>query len=499
MLRLVDCSLLSPPRAGPDGRSRYVLLETLRAYGVGLLAGTGEQDGAETALAGYALQVAEQAAAGLQTGTGELAAACWLDAEDATMRQVLVWATERDAAMAGRLAVALAPWWLLRGRSVAGSALLRVAAGSAAPGSDVWCAARYWLGQAGIYTGDFAAALESFTAVRDAAADRPPSPMLVNTLIGRTMILLNTGRIPEGMEDARRAVGLARELGYPAGEAFALAGLSLGAGYTGDIEDALAWGWKAERIDPAGIPGWIARWCDVSLIGALAEADDVASAWQRCADLVARARQAGDLPVLADCVGVLADLDRRTGRIGEARAHLREALQTATRTGELIPLINGLDYCGDVCAATGRWAEAVTVWAAHAACVQASGLINLPSAARLRQQRLRKAGQALGPARVRAAGKRGAAMSLATAAEYALMLTDPSPQQPQALPGPGQLSARERELVTLVAQGRTDAQIAAQLYISVRTVSSHLDRIRDKTSCRRRADLTRLALTTGLV
>jgi DNA-binding CsgD family transcriptional regulator len=53
---------------------------------------------------------------------------------------------------------------------------------------------------------------------------------------------------------------------------------------------------------------------------------------------------------------------------------------------------------------------------------------------------------------------------------------------------------RERELVTLVAQGRTDAQIAAQLYISVRTVRSHLDRIRDKTGCRRRADLTRLAL-----
>jgi len=65
----------------------------------------------------------------------------------------------------------------------------------------------------------------------------------------------------------------------------------------------------------------------------------------------------------------------------------------------------------------------------------------------------------------------------------------------QAPPGPGTLSARERELVALVAQGRTDAQIAAQLYISVRTVRSHLDRIRDKTGCRRRADLTRLALS----
>jgi DNA-binding CsgD family transcriptional regulator len=90
-------------------------------------------------------------------------------------------------------------------------------------------------------------------------------------------------------------------------------------------------------------------------------------------------------------------------------------------------------------------------------------------------------------------------MSPATAAEYALMLTTPVPQQPQASPGPGPLSAREQELVTLVAQGRTDTEIAALLYISVRTVRSHLDRIRDKTGCRRRADLTRLALNAGLV
>jgi DNA-binding CsgD family transcriptional regulator len=67
------------------------------------------------------------------------------------------------------------------------------------------------------------------------------------------------------------------------------------------------------------------------------------------------------------------------------------------------------------------------------------------------------------------------------------------------LPGLARLSPREQELVILVAQGRTDAQIAAQLYITVRTVGSHLDRIRDKTGCRRRADLTRLALSVGLV
>ena len=89
-------------------------------------------------------------------------------------------------------------------------------------------------------------------------------------------------------------------------------------------------------------------------------------------------------------------------------------------------------------------------------------------------------------------------MSLPIAAEYALMLTAPD-SPAAAAPGPGALSPRERELVTLVAQGRTDAQIAAELFISIRTVGSHLDRIRDKTGCRRRADLTRLALSAGLV
>lgn len=34
----------------------------------------------------------------------------------------------------------------------------------------------------------------------------------------------------------------------------------------------------------------------------------------------------------------------------------------------------------------------------------------------------------------------------------------------------------ETELVSLVTQGHTDTQIATQLYISVRTVRSHLDR-----------------------
>jgi DNA-binding NarL/FixJ family response regulator len=90
-------------------------------------------------------------------------------------------------------------------------------------------------------------------------------------------------------------------------------------------------------------------------------------------------------------------------------------------------------------------------------------------------------------------------MSLAAAAEYALLLTAPVPPPGPAGPATARLTARERELITLVAHGRTDAQIAAHPVISIRTVRSRLDRIRDKTGCRRRADLTRLALAEGLV
>jgi DNA-binding CsgD family transcriptional regulator len=189
-------------------------------------------------------------------------------------------------------------------------------------------------------------------------------------------------------------------------------------------------------------------------------------------------------------------LDLRAGRIQDATVHVREALQIADRADMPLAVDNALNCCGYLCAAAGRHLEAVTVWAAADAFWK--GFAGAPAEARRRHEAVREARQALGPARTRAAEERGAAMSRPTAAEYALMLT--LPDRPAApAPGPGALSARERELVTLVAQGRTDAQIAAQLYISIRTVRSHLDRIRDKTGCRRRADLTRLALSEGLV
>jgi predicted ATPase/DNA-binding CsgD family transcriptional regulator len=497
VLRLVDCSLVVPPRAGPDGRSRYVMLETLRAYGAGLLAAAGEQDQAAVALAGYALRVARQAAAGSQSGDGELAAARWLDAEDATMRQALAWAVARDPALAARLGGALGWWWFLRGRLAGEYPLLRQAADRAEVGSPGWRAAQLWLGFAAQFSADLPAALGHYTAVLDAVAGRPPSRALTSALAGRAAVLRPMGRTAEAMREARRALTLAREIGDPVAELRALVGLSLGAFYAGDHDEAVRLARQAGQI-PAGIPGSLARMCSYVLTIVLAEAGDLAEAERACAAGLARARDAGDLGNQAALLPAMVDVDLRAGRTGDAAAHLREGLRLAVRTGSRFDLQYGLSQCGELCAATGRAVEALTLWAACAAVDQHEGPTDPPWLVSRREEQQRQARQALGPSRARAAEDRGAAMNITTAAEYALMLTDPGPPQPAA-PGPGPLSARERELVTLVAQGRTDAQIAAQLYISVRTVRSHLDRIRDKTGARRRADLTRLALSAGLV
>jgi len=167
-------------------------------------------------------------------------------------------------------------------------------------------------------------------------------------------------------------------------------------------------------------------------------------------------------------------------------------------------LINCLDLCVDLCAATQRWGEAITVWAAWAAVRRAAWIHGDGQADALAgeeefQKPLREAREALGPTLARAAEERGAAMTPAAAGEYVLLLASEEPDETAAEPGLPRLSARERELVTLVAQGRTNAQIAVQLSISVRTVRSRLDRIRAKTGSQRRADLTRVALQANLV
>jgi two-component system response regulator NreC len=62
-----------------------------------------------------------------------------------------------------------------------------------------------------------------------------------------------------------------------------------------------------------------------------------------------------------------------------------------------------------------------------------------------------------------------------------------------------ELSERERDVLSLIALGHTNAEVAEQLYISIRTVESHRAHIQQKLRLSSRAELVRYALERGLV
>ena len=99
----------------------------------------------------------------------------------------------------------------------------------------------------------------------------------------------------------------------------------------------------------------------------LTEAGDHAAAERTCAAALARSRDAGDMWNLTGLLAQIGILTPRAGRLQDAAAHLREAVQVGVRTDDSYELLTALGSCGDLCVATGRLTEAITVWAAWAA------------------------------------------------------------------------------------------------------------------------------------
>ena len=409
------------------------MLETLRAYGAGLLAAAGEQDG-------RGRRAGRVRAAGGRAGRGRAA-----DQHRGGGRGPLAGCRGRHHAPGAGLGhgarsrPSRCGWrsrWRRGGCCAAGWRVsTRCCArppARAEPGSDGWCAAQFWLGETARYSADLAGALGHFTAVRDAIGDRPPSRALADCLASRSVTLLNLGRIAEAADDGRRALALARELGYPAGEALALTSLGIAAYDADDLGSAVQLARQAEQI-PADIPGWIARWCSYILTMVLT---DGRGPGRRRAHLRGGA---GPVPGRGRPVDPGEPADRgwrswtcRRAASSDAAAHLREALQIAARTG------GGLS-CSTAWTAAGTCAPRPGAAPRPSRCGPLSPRScgtrdsrNAPADARRRHEPLREARQALGPARARAAEERGAAMSLDTAAEYALMLTAPGPQPPAA-------------------------------------------------------------------
>ena len=76
---------------------------------------------------------------------------------------------------------------------------------------------------------------------------------------------------------------------------------------------------------------------------------------------------------------------------------------------------------------------------------------------------------------------------------------EPTPGAMLQAPGGRELTAREVEVVRLIAGGRTNQEIAEELVVSVRTVERHIANIYHKLGARGRAHATAYALTRGII
>ena len=149
-----------------------------------------------------------------------------------------------------------------------------------------------------------------------------------------------------------------------------------------------------------------------------------------------------------------------------------ESLRLAHRLGQRPAVARELRWLAIVAGAQDQWARALALAGAVATDSTSSGVawLNPPG---LEQVRAR-ARAVLGDPAAAAAWAAGRAMSLDQAVAYAL---EDAPEATQQPPATEPLTARQREVADLIAQGLTNRQIAERLVVSPHTVERHVEHI----------------------
>jgi DNA-binding CsgD family transcriptional regulator/tetratricopeptide (TPR) repeat protein len=204
------------------------------------------------------------------------------------------------------------------------------------------------------------------------------------------------------------------------------------------------------------------------------------------------------------------------GQHERARSHFEESLTISKELGDKLNPLSSLEGVGCLSAAEGEASRAARLFGAAQALfealfesVGAVALEHTPEEVAWREPYLRAARSRLGEAAWGEVLAQGRAMTLEEAIEYAISKEESSataapssttgqPSPPFAPERPGGLTSREVEVLGLVATGMTNAQVAQRLFLSPRTVETHLTSIYHKVGVTSRSAATRFALEHGL-
>jgi len=463
LAHLVDKSLVVADQKADS--TRYRLLETIRQYALDKLQLAGDLERVNARHCAFFVVWAEQASARLN-GSDQLA---WLEgyaAERDNLRAAARWAGgSRNDEAALRLAAALWRFWEVRGDFTEGRHWLEevLAAGSSAlpavraevhlgAGTLAWHQAQY---------GQSLAHNKTALALYEDLHDEQGVALALNHVGVQLMFQQEFAAAAECLE---QSLALAKQLNNKWVMIYALHNLGEIARHQED------YGHAARQYEAA-----------------LALAQELDDTWATSIQLV--------------WLGVVA---RHLGHLAQAAAYLTQSLMMSRRLDDKEHTVECLEGFAGLTAAQGHPAKAVRLWGAADSLRQSLEIPLSPLERDEYQRSLTASRAALGETGFAAEWAAGRELALEQAVADALaaptpVTEDDAPAQDETDTRQlGGLSAREREVAVLIAQGKSNREIAQAMTVGLKTVETYITRIFNKLGCDSRVQVATWALNTGL-
>ncbi len=480
---LVDKSLI---HLGPSGR--YDIHELLRQFAFDKLLHAREAEQTRTRHLEYFAQWAEAVEPKLH-GPQQVAWLDRLETEHNNLRSALAWSAEGPDEAGLRLAGALSWFWSIRGYWIEGGAWLdKVLAKASAARTIARAQALFGKGHLA-YTRNNARASallsESLTAFRELEDKRRIAIALV--LLSRC----DTQRDPQQAAALlEEAYHLCQELGDIHGVAFVLFTQGdLALEITGDYDLATEHLQASLRLFREVGDIWGIAHVLLSLAEAPRRQKNVSQAQALLEESLELFRQLRDRGYIAWTLYMLAGLARETGDYERATVLIEESLALKRDMGNTRDEVYCLATLGGIALDQGRPEQAVRLFGALATPMSAiSG--TLATAHTDCENDVAAVRAQLGEMAFGRVWTEGQAMTLEQAITYALqnrMAGQNSVLQAIDLPRrrpsqslPDALSERELEVLRLIAEGLSNAEIAQKLFLTVGTVKAHARNIYSK-------------------
>jgi DNA-binding CsgD family transcriptional regulator/tetratricopeptide (TPR) repeat protein len=503
MQALVDQSMLQSI-ASLDGAIRFVMLESLREYALERLEACGEVEMMRERHAAYYLTMAE-AAACMPTEQQQAQARHQLTLEICNLRAALAGMLERRLPEpATRMVVALGRFWevydhLSEGQRAINAALALDDTPALAP--EMRAYALYTAGALARHEGDYAVAHCRYTASLDLLQASHPHELMIDVLGGLGEIAFRQGEYVNAHTHYAQSLEIARTLGDQRRVADALNGLGRIALAQGDRPDAMRLLSEGLAICRAIQYRRGIAWASNAL-GEIARARaDSACAASLFAESMTHFEEVGDCGARKLALQNRAFALLAQGLLVEAEESFTEALALWQHGGARHGLALALIGLAGVRGAQGEAIHAARLLGAADTLLASIGAqLEIPD--RTDYDRIyRSIQKQIGaPAFVAAyeTGRNSALDDVLASLDKVSSHAAASSPSINTQTHPTDLTAREIDVLRLVARGLTNAQIAEHLMISPLTVNVHLRSIYRKLDVTTRAAATRFAVEHGL-